>query len=346
MQQLPVALETTHWVKYVRWDVITRWRRNATSFDGEQRGTDRSEHKPRYPYAFASNDPAFRGISGGVLWLISSPNYGAYRLPPSLIARLHVTEVVSRDDPQTQEIDDEVRRAGKWIALADRELSAYLPLNNAFNVLRQLRFQGRSNKLRKLPEGIGTNPCLRGGRYSDLPGYFQRHRVVASRSVRMLREYADAVQMGRCVFLSYRRRDFTHAELDEFAEMLSNNSVSCWWDRRNLPEEDLDPFEPLLKDILGDAVRQSTFLVALMRSGYLESEPDSSKPTWVRQEWDHAREEIERGGRWHRMVRIAVVFGDQPAAKDWIEPGDLRVAVAPDESARDVAQRVIPLLPA
>ena len=26
-----------------------------------------------YSYAFASNDPAFRGIAGGVLWLVSSP---------------------------------------------------------------------------------------------------------------------------------------------------------------------------------------------------------------------------------------------------------------------------------
>ena len=99
---------------------------------------------------FASNDPAFCGISGGVLWLISSPRYGAYRLPPSLIARLHITEVVSNDDQKADRIDPKVKRAGKWIALADRDRSVYLPLNNALDVLRELWFQGRSKKLNKL----------------------------------------------------------------------------------------------------------------------------------------------------------------------------------------------------
>ncbi len=45
------------------------------------------------------------------------------------------------------------------------------------------------------------------------------------------------------------------------------------------------------------------------------------------------------------MTRVAVIFGDQPAARDWIEPGDVVVPVAPDDQAHDVAQHLIALLP-
>ncbi|MDT2006708.1 hypothetical protein FXW78_22685 [Rhodococcus opacus] len=87
-----------------------------------------------------------------MLWLISSPRYGAYRLPPSLIARLHVTEVIANDDPKAEAVDPTVTQAGKWIALADRDCSVYLPLNNTLDVLLRLSFQeSRSKKLKTLP---------------------------------------------------------------------------------------------------------------------------------------------------------------------------------------------------
>ena len=60
-----------HWEKYTRWDVIARWRKQVTATAGSN--ADVLSGALSYPYAFASNDPAFRGIAGGVLWLVSSP---------------------------------------------------------------------------------------------------------------------------------------------------------------------------------------------------------------------------------------------------------------------------------
>lgn len=112
-----------------------------------------------YPYALASNDPAFRGIAGGVLWLVSSPQYGKYRLPPSLVARLQIKDVVAEDDSVAEEIDSHVREAGRWVALADRDRSVYLPLNNAFDVLCNLRFLGRhSGPIRLTPAAADSRP--------------------------------------------------------------------------------------------------------------------------------------------------------------------------------------------
>jgi hypothetical protein len=65
----------------------------------------------------------------------------------------------------------------------------------------------------------------------------------------------------------------------------------------------------------------------------------------VHREWEQAGHENVRHRR-HRMTRVAVVFGDQPAAQTWIEPGrDIILAVAPDEPPRNVAQQLISLLP-
>jgi TIR domain len=321
-----------HWLKYVRWDVIAGWRKRSPDAGGER----------RYPYAFGSQDPAFRAISGGVLWLVSAPRYGEYRLPPSLIARLHITEVVAADEAAARGVDPDVVRAGQWTAIADRDRSGYLPLNNAYQVLHQLWFAGGSSQLPREAPPLG--PRVKGrGPYSHLPGYFQRHRVLTDGSVTTLRDYAQAVEKGRRIFLSYRWRDFTDDQnwLRELMGALTADAVSCWWDRWNVPQQDLARLEGLLGDILDDAVRQSVFLVALMRRGYFEPGPDPGKPTWVRREWDQARYRSTR-----RMTRVAVVFGDQPASRDWIEPGrDIVLAVPSGISAGDLSRRLISLLP-
>jgi hypothetical protein len=321
-----------HWVKYVRWDVIQRWRT----------GSDGGEHV--FPFAYGSRDPAFPGIRGGTLWLVSAPRYGRYRMPPSLIARLHITDVVPRDDARVRDVHPEVLHAGPWIGLAERDSTAYLPLNNANRVLHELRFQGRTDRLP--PEAPRSALATWPGPYSHLGGYFQRHRVLTPDSVDMLQDYAEAVWKGRRVFLSYRwRDDFTDDWLRELTNTLVASTVSCWWDRWDVPQQDLERIEKLLRDVLEDAIHQSAFLVALMRPGYLESAPNPNELTWVRREWNWAGEEGERHRR-HRMTRVAVVFGDQPASRDWIEPGrDIVLAVPYGISAGDLARRLISLLP-
>jgi len=222
----------------------------------------------------------------------------------------------------------------------------YPPLNNAFDVLCNLRFLGRhSGPIRLTPAAADSRPPS--GLYSRLPGYFQRHRIVNPDSVPALEEYAHAVQRGRRLFVSYRWRDFENDEawLTELTDTLGASTASCWWDRRHMPQEDLKQFHHLLEDILNDAIRQSAFLVALMKGGYLETGQDPRHPTWVRREWDGAGREIDRDGRRHRMTRVAVVLGDQPAAWHWIVPSDVVLRFGPDEPAHNVAQHLVALLP-
>ncbi|MDT2006707.1 TIR domain-containing protein [Rhodococcus opacus] len=155
----------------------------------------------------------------------------------------------------------------------------------------------------------------------------------------MLEEYAEAVRKGHRLFLSYCWSDFEDGGvwLEELTRTLVENTVSYWWDQSHMPQKDLKQFEELLEGILHDGIRQAAFLVALMRPGYVESGPDA----WVRKEWNQAGEEIERDGRRHRMTRVAVVFGDQPAAGEWMRPDDIPLSVARDEPAADVAQLLI-----
>ena len=101
-------------------------------------------------------------------------------------------------------------RAGRWVALADRDHSVYLPLNNAWDVLWQLRFQGRSQQLTTLQAARMTSNSS--GLFSQLPGRFQRHRVLHPDSVATLEQYAQAVERGRWLFVSYRWRDFENNE--------------------------------------------------------------------------------------------------------------------------------------
>ena len=215
-----------------------------------------------------------------------------------------------------------------------------------FDVLCNLRFLGRhSGPIRLTPAAADSRPPS--GLYSRLPGYFQRHRIVNPDSVPALEEYAHAAQRGRWLFVSYRWRDFENDEawLTELTDTLGASTASCWWDRRHMPQEDLKQFHHLLEDILNDAIRQSAFLVALMKGGYLETGQDPRHPTWVRREWDGAGREIDRDGRRHRMTRVAVVLGDQPSARHWIVPSDVVLRFGPDEPAHNVAQHLVALLP-
>ncbi|MFS8098684.1 toll/interleukin-1 receptor domain-containing protein [Lentzea alba] len=275
-----------------------------------------------------------------------SPMYGKYVQPPSLIARFRLTDVVPADVAREVGVHPEVVSFGPWIGLAEQGPDVHLPLNNAFSTLFALEFQSRRSTLP--PEAVATTG-LREGKspYRLLPRYFQRHRVLTADGIRTIEDYATAVRKGRRFFVSYRWRDFDDDPdwLPELTDHLTRSPASCWWDRRDIPQDVVAEIEKLLEDILRDAVRQAAFLVALMRPGYLEPSDDPGKPTWVRREWDNAGQEHERERR-HGMTRVAVVFGDLPAARDWIDPRwDITINVAPDASPADVARRLIALLP-
>jgi hypothetical protein len=317
----------SHWLKYVRWDVISRWRSRAKAAEGSL----------RYPYAFASRERAFPNISGGILWLMSSPHYGSYRQPPSIIARLEISDVVASDHPKADHVDSEVKSFGPWVAIAAEVPDAYLPLNNVSQTLEKLRFQGKVKRLPETPRLPGTSLAERP--YSHIPQHFRSHRVIAQESIHYLETFAEAVRLGRRVFVSYRWSDFRDdIWVDELATVLSDHTVSCWLDKRNVPQANSAHYKNrLLRNILDDAIRQSAWLVALMRPGYVK-DAETGIPTWVRYEWNEA-------GRHDRMNRVAVLFGEQSAAHDWIDPDrDKVITVRPEASPSTIAQHLLALL--
>lgn len=328
------------WLKYVRWDVIEGWRARVLS--------DRGDPSESFPYAFASREGSFPRITGGVLWLVTSPRFDEYRLPPSLVARLDVVDVVRGDSREARELDPEVQRHGGWVARAERRLGAYLPVNNALHALQRLRFRGTPDRLPDLgvPARVRGPADLRP--YADIPGRFQQHRVVAEESVPVLEDYAGAVRSGRRVFLSYRWSDFAEDPgwVMALADALSSRLVSCWWDRWDVPQDQPQLYpERILTAILNDAIRQSAWFVALMRPGYLEACRAQSPATWARREWDLAgRQDPQRPQ--DDLSRMAVSFGDPRCIGDWIDPGvDDVVTVPRDASPAQVADRIVDLLP-
>jgi hypothetical protein len=341
------------WLKYVRWDVIARWRKEAKAEEdaggeattsvpagplGDEAPAPPSEHA--WPYEFGSRDASFRRIGGGVLWLVASPRYGAYRMPPTLVARLHIRDVIADDDPRAAGVDPHVRRHGPWLALAFKDPGAYLPLNNAFTVLRGMRFDGNPDRLPDSPPGSEHGP------YAHLPAHMQRHRVLTPDSAAALERYAAAVRAGRRVFLSYSWADFTADRewVTTLADNLAGRDVSCWWDRWQLPESGDDPaVRRLLGDILTDAVHQSVWFVALVRPRYATGQAHpGDDPPWAAKEWRRAGSERDRHRR-DDLRRVAIVFGDAPATD--LHSDDLVLRVREDASPRHVADRLLELLP-
>ena len=165
-----------------------------------------------FPYAFASGDEAFPRIAGGVLWLVTSPHFGAYRLPPSLVARLRSSmsspAILRRPRTWTSR---SCEAGGGWLWPPGGGL---LPVNNALHTLQQLRFRGVVDRLPDLGMEVAARDhedhedqeereeredgdSLR--LYSGIPGRFRRHRVVAAESAPVLEDYAAAVRSGRRV---------------------------------------------------------------------------------------------------------------------------------------------------
>jgi hypothetical protein len=125
---------------------------------------------------------------------------------------------------------------------------------------------------------------------------------------------------------------------------ITARDVSCWWDRWQLPEAADDPaVRRLLGDILTDAVHQSVWFVALVRPRYAAGQAHpSDDPPWAAKEWRRAGNERDRHRRDH-LRRVAIVFGDAPAAD--IGSDDLVLRVRADASPRHVADRLLDRLP-
>ncbi len=332
-------------MKYVSWDVVQGWRERVRS---EGRAVEDA-----YPFAFASNDPAFRGFAGAVLWLVTLPRFAGYRLAPSLVARLDVARVADRDaDRQLlASVDPAVLDSGSLVALARRDTSFYLPLNNVFHVLTRPDFP---QSARPLVETYDRRDASREdvlGPYVSLAGHFQRHRWLNRSSTDAVERFAAAVRAGRRAFLSYRRADFPGLRdgppwPERLGRALLDRDVSAWWDRWYLPQSDDgdEPVSPgLLEALLDDAVTQAAWFVALVGPGYIDAGDDS----WPRREWAQAGREVTRRGRRHAMRRVIVFLSraqEDELHRRWCAPSDTVLWVGAAPRAAAVAQAIVDVM--
>lgn len=328
-------------MKYVKWEWVKRWKARVRQ--------ERRDEEKAYPYSFGSEDRAFLGFAGDVLWLISLPDYDGYRQAPSLIARLDIIAAGPYGSaPEFLDVAPEVRGSGNNIVLGRRDGKSYFPINNVFHTLLDLEFEGRATPLADAYQSRDKSRDATRGPYFSLAQHFRKHRLLSPDSVDKIEDYAKAVREGRRAFISYKRSDFPHRRgagpvfPEKLGIELTERRIACWWDQWNLPggHDESSWLRPkLLEDLLEDAVRQAAWTVALMGPGYLASDDDS----WTRWEWQKAGALRTASGRRHQMRRLAVFFSadDRQAHRArWVKRGDRTVVVAAKAEPGPVAAAI------
>jgi len=308
-------MDTRHLLVYLSWETIRRWKHDYPT----------GQVGDLAPYAYGSDQVRLARLArpGDVVWVLSSPHFAHYRLPPSLIARLHVNQAVDQYSPGEVRVNIPPPSAGwRYVVLANREHSHYYPLNNAYSTLLSLTFAGSAPSLRNCPH------CERlvaqgKGLYAGLPAHLQTIRQLAPGEETALEAFAGAVAEGQVVFLSYRWAEATPLAI-RLAERLSAQGVACWWDQWMVPdcvaEEGIRLNRDLLSAALTDGIRQSTWMVALVTATYYTN-------GWTAYEWQRAGEEMNNPRRARPLRRAEVLLGG-----DTSRQADLVLAAAEADS--------------
>jgi hypothetical protein len=290
-------MDTRHLLVYLSWETVRRWKHDYPA--------GRMDDKA--PYAYGSDQARLFRLArpGDVVWVLSSPRFAHYRLPPSLIARLQVNQVVDQYAPGEARVDIPPPSAGwRYVVLAEREHSRYYPLNNAYSTLLALTFAGGAPSLRDCPH-CELLVAQGKGLYAGLPAHLQTIRQVAPGAETALEAFAGAVAEGQVVFLSYRWSEASSLAI-RLAERLSEQGVACWWDQWMVPhcvaEEDIRLDRDLLSAALTDGIRQSTWMVALVTATY-------HTHWWTAYEWQRAGEEMNNPRRARPLRRAEVLLG-------------------------------------
>ncbi len=314
---------------YLTWETLIQWKKERKP------GRNINEDAP---YAYGSDQIRLYKLArpGDVLWVICSPRFGPYRLPPSLIARLVVSKVVDQEDPKINErtIFKIPKASEKWqyVALANREKSRYYSLNNAYQALTSLTFISDKSKLD--PETCAHCQKLieSGGElYAGLPSHLQTIREIAPEAEPIMQEFAAQVAQGRIIFLSYRRSEAGEVAKDMVRE-LNKGSVYCWLDNLVMPQRVAKGYKLVDDDVLvsalRDGVRQSTMFVALLTPTYHSSR-------WTRLEWGEAVGEMANPRRARPLQLIMAKLGGKPPTP---EPA---VEIVVGDNGQQIADQVL-----
>jgi hypothetical protein len=265
-----------HIVTYVQRSKITDWKRLTLS-------------RPGAPaFLYGSNDPGvFRCQvqSGSTLWVVSSLPNG---WPPELVARLKVTRMAERTDPDLRVAPDLLRHFPfRWIAVGDPEESQYFGHNDASGALLNTVF---ARKHAAAPLGWPGS--------SWKPAYgsaLQRPALVAEDgSARSGAAFLEqlAQQASISVFISWKWSDHPdRGFILGFAHALAQLGVMAWLDILALPSS------RALRVVAHDAVKLEQLLtygyqhcaavVAIGTPHYGQQSARSAK-NWTLREWTGA----------------------------------------------------------
>lgn len=295
-----------HFIVYVTWSVIQKWKRRHRT-DGSD------ETQPELPYAYASNQVRLfrRAKPGDVVWVLSSPHFSGYRLPPSLIARLKVSKIVDQQSPVSANISiPEAVKGWQYVVLADPSQSLYYPINNAYHTLLSLTFEGKSPTMQNCPHC--KNLYEEGkGLYAGIPSHLQTVRQLAPISGDKMEIFSNSVANGQIFFLSYRRSEVGPRVL-RLVERLTDENISCWYDNWMIPRPiargDIIINEKLLSAVLIDGMRQSTYFLAMVTSTY-------HRKKWTELEWQNAIQERTNQRRRRPLRLVEIMMGGKASGQ-------------------------------
>jgi hypothetical protein len=316
---------------YVKWSVVQKWKTEARPVIE----SSREKWGPQLPYVYASGNNTFKRYvrPRTVIWVVTCPEYGTYRLPPTLVACLHVQDAVPRDGGESGEPDPRIpewyRFKWSWVAIACPECSTYLPVNNAFDRLKRLRSLNVKNE--KSPILDELNLPGSSGPYTYAPHQLRFVKRLANEGTSGLIAHAREVEGRRTIFVSYCRRDRPPEFAGHLVEELMREGFAPWLDMKAVParvstgEVRLEP--GILDKVLEDGIRQARTFVAIVGADYLES-------TYAMKEWQVA---VDRSDADPEAICLQVSLAGHRL--EWDGP-DAIPATTPTQTAKRIRELV------
>ena len=126
----------------------------------------------------------------------------------------------------------------KYLILGDKSKSKYFPINNAWEMLLSLTFIGKRPTLKNCLhcKKIYEKRKEKGkGLYSGIPAHLQRIRQLTPSSSAIIEKFANSVNSGQIVFISYRR-DEAKDRAFSLVKSLGKNNFSSWYDHGMIPK--------------------------------------------------------------------------------------------------------------
>ena len=314
-----------HVLVYVDWEWIRAWKREEASRGGRKK----KETNRHFPYVYGSSNTTFGSYvrNGSIIWIWTCPEYAdkprIHRLPPSLVARLHIADVVpweSIDNPfRDIKTPARLKKRWKWIGLGCPHCSAYFPVNNVFEVFRELSSRNKNGDERAILPERGLPVAQDRSPYYSLPRLIRFPKRLGEGGVSHLIEHADAVAGRQTVFLSYCRADDRDNFAGHLVEAMTERNLAPWLDMKAVPDRlatgAVKVDDLVLEQIFKDGIRQAKAFVALVGNNYRRSR-------YAMDEWEIAKE-AERDDP--DFIRLQVSFDncrvDEPNAPPTIEIG-------------------------